>query len=277
MRNSNALALRGLLVLSVVLSPLGSALAVIDEFEPYAFARVNYDSNLFRLSGDEEAIARLGDTNRDDTIGHLGAGFTADFKLSRQHLLLDAEVDRANYDTFDNLDHTRVDATARWAWQIGNLWSGNLGYAYDRRLRSFNQVQIPEKDMRTEKTGFLDAGYQIHPDWRLVGGVNLRDTSYQERDRLDRKAAAGRLEVQYRNTLNSRVGVRVEYTDYDLKDQDINGISINNDYQELEHRAKALDPFQRLFRIVPGPKKPDQKITGPEQADDKEQLIEDAS
>ena len=222
------------LALTAILTPIGLSYAAIDKFEPYAYTKILYDSNLFRLSGDQEAIARLGDNNRDDTIGHLGAGFKSDLKLSRQHLLLDALVDWARYDTFDELDHTRVDAKATWAWQIGNLWSGNLGYDYNRRLRSFNQDQTPEKDMRTEKEGFFDAGYQIHPDWRLALGITLSDVSFQEQENLDRDANSGRFQVLYRNTRNTQVGMFVRYTDNDLDEQDVNGISISNDYTETE-------------------------------------------
>jgi hypothetical protein len=41
--------------------------------------------------------------------------------------------------------------------------------------------------------------------------------------------------VRYRNTLNTRVGVRVRYTDADLEnEQDVNGIPVDNDYEETE-------------------------------------------
>lgn len=232
MRNSNAFLTITLFVFLTI--PCGISIAAIDKFSPYAYTKVLYDSNIFKMSGDEEAIARLGDNNRDDTIGYLGAGFDSDLKLSRQHLLLQAQVERAKYDTFDDLDHTNVQGIATWAWQVGNLWSGNLGYDYVRRLRSFNQDQTPEKDMKTGKKGFLDAGYQIHPDLRLIAGITLSDVSFQERDNLDRDANSGRFEFQYRNTRNTRVGLRAEYTANDLNDQDVAGISISNDYKETE-------------------------------------------
>ena len=183
-----------------------------------------YDSNLFRRDSNEE----------DETIGYLGAGVNADWKLSRQHLLLDAVVARAKYDTNDQLDHTMIDATGTWDWQVGNLWSGNLGYQYEDELSSFNERLITDKDMRTTQTGFLDAGYQIHPDWRLIAGAELRDVSYQERKRLDRDSYSGRLEVRYQNTLNTRVGVRGQYTKNDLNDDNIGGVTIDNDFDETE-------------------------------------------
>jgi len=239
MRNSAAFPTGILFVSLSLLAPYGVSFAAIDKFEPYAYARVLLDSNIFRLSGDEEARARFGSTNRNDTVGHLGAGFKSDLKLSRQHLLLDAVVDRAQYDAFDELDHTRVDGNATWAWQLGNLWSGNLGYGYKRDMRSFDDRTILdpdplEKDMRTRHAVFFDGGYQLHPDWELVGGLGYSDVSYQDRELLNRDATSGQFEVLYRNTLNSRVGVRVKYTDNDLKEREIAGIGINNDYTETQ-------------------------------------------
>jgi len=213
-----------LFALLMALSPFSVSYAALDTFNPYAYARVLYDSNLFRRDSNEQ----------DDTIGYLGAGVNADWKLSRQHLLLDAVVARAKYDTNDQLDHTMIDAKGTWAWQVGNLWSGRLGYQYEDELTSFNQRLVTDKDMRTTQTGFLNGGYQIHPDWRLVAGAELRDVSFQERKRLDRDASRGSLEVQYQNTLNTRVGVRGQYTKNDLKDENIGGISIDNDYDETE-------------------------------------------
>jgi len=213
-----------LFFLLMALSPFSVSYAALDKFDPYAYTQVRYDSNLFRRDSNEQ----------DETIGYLGAGVNADWKLSRQHLLLDAVVARAKYDSNDQLDHTMIDAKGAWAWQVGNLWDGQLGYRYEEDLTSFDQRLITDKDMRTTQTGFLSGGYQIHPDWRLVAGAELKDVSYQERKALDRDASSGSLEVQYRNTLNTRVGVRGQFIRNDLKEQNINGVSIDNDYDQTE-------------------------------------------
>ena len=167
----------------------------------------------------------------------MGGGLNADWKLSRQHLLLDAVVQRAKYDSRDQLDHTRIDATGTWAWQVGNLWDGRLGYRYQDELASFTQRLIPDKDMRTTNTGFLNAGYQIHPDWRLVAGAQLKDVSYQERKNLDRDSSRGSIEVRYRNTVNTSVGMRGQFTKNDLNDENIAGVSIDNDHDIAEISA----------------------------------------
>ncbi len=227
MKNINHNRVARLVFCLAMLLSVDVSMAALDKFEPYAFTRVVYDTNIFRVSGDTR-------NEEDETITHLGGGLRSDLKLSRQHLLLDLEVDRSLYRDFDKLDNTRVEGTGAWAWRVGNLWSGNLGYRYKRKMSSFDEQFVREKDMRTTQTGFLDVGYKIHPDWRLKAGVETSDVSYQDRKRLDRDSNAGLFEVQYKNTLNSRVGVRVKYTDNDLREQNILGVKVNNDYTEAE-------------------------------------------
>jgi len=232
MKRNTACPVKKLAIFLMLALQTTAALAVLETFDPYAMVRVLNDSNVFRVSGDNAARNILGTTSKDDTIVYFGGGFNSDLKLSRQHLLLDLEVERAEYDNFNELDHTKIDGKTTLKWEVGNLWSGDLGYRYKKDLRSFNQSSIPEKDMRTRHTVYFDGGYQIHPDWRMEGGVGYSDTSYQERKRLDRDATSGLFEIQYHSTLNTFVGVRLNYVDNDLRDQQLLGISVSNDYQE---------------------------------------------
>lgn len=223
MKNTSAFLFRRLVCVATLTIPASQAFGAIDKFSPYAFVGAINDSNVFRSSTDEE----------DETIGHFGVGLKSDLKLSRQHLLLEGVVDRAQYDNFDELDHTRVDGKATWAWQVGNLWSGNLGYRYNRELSSFNEQFVREKDMRTRNVGFFEAGYQLHPDWRLSAAVDFTDVSYEERERLDRDVSGTQFDVLYRNTLNTRMGLRVRYANNDLQDSVVNAVSVSNDFEEV--------------------------------------------
>lgn len=219
--------LKSLLLLSVIASPYRISYAALDDFSPYAYTRVLYDSNVFRLSDDVDADEVLIGGSKDDTITHLGLGLTSDLKLSRQHLLFDLNLDRAVYNKNDELDHTAVNGRAVWSWLAGSQLSGNLGYRYKRELSSFTESDVRVKDMRTRGMVYLDAGYEFHPDWRLEGGVSYSDVTYQQRTNLDREISTTQFEVQYKNTLNTKVGVRFLHSSYDLK-ADI------DDYEEDE-------------------------------------------
>ena len=225
-KKSNKLISR-LFFLFLIISPCGVSYAALDVFSPYAYARVLHDSNIFRLSDEEEADQKLLGESIDDTITYLRVGFNSDLKLSRQHLLFDIQLDRAKYDNNDELDHTDVGGSARWFWLLGNLWSGNLGYRYRKELSSFNELDVRIKDMKTQNTAYFDAGYQINPDWRLEGGISVSDVTFDHRTNLDRDKSGAQFEVQYRNTLNTKVGARLRHTTHDLN-------ANINDYEEDE-------------------------------------------
>lgn len=216
------------------LLPASRAMAVLDKFEPYAIARVVHDSNVFRVADDQQLKQLLGSTKQDDTITSLGVGLKSDLKLSRQHLLFDGKVLRTRYDNYSELDHTGLRGSGKWVWAVGNLWSGDVTATYDRTLRSFTQTKLLQKDLRTRKAGYFDGGYDVTPDWRVEGGLSYTTVDYENRKDLDRKYGGGHVEVQYRNTLNTRVGVRVEHTDYSLQDSVINSVTVSNDYKENE-------------------------------------------
>ena len=209
--------------------------AAADNFTPYVNTSVSYDSNVYRVANDAEAISVLGSTKTDDTVRYLGAGFRAELPVSRQQLLIDASVKKANHDNFSVLDHTQTEGKATWRWQVGNLWSGNLGTRYSESLSTFYELQSVLKEIRTQNVSFLDGGYQIHPDWRLVAGVRRSNIRYREEKELDRDVRSEQLEIQYRNTLNTRVGLRTKVTEVDLLNlEDVGGTLVSNDSKETE-------------------------------------------
>ena len=209
-------------VLSLAMIPAGGAFAVVDKFVPFAYVGTSSDSNTFRTSDNEE----------DETISHVGAGVQTDYKMSRQHLLLDVLLDRAIYDTFDELDHTKINGTAAWKWGVGSHVGGDLSYRYKKELSSFNEQFARQKDMRTNHTGNFDMGYRFHPDWQIQVGIQYSESSYQKRDRLDRSATSSSLEVVYKNTLNTRVGIQGALSANNLNDSIVGGVSVDNDYEE---------------------------------------------
>lgn len=227
--------IRSLILPLVLLSPITGSFAATDNFIPYVFTSISHDSNIFRIANDAEAISVLGSTKMDDTARHLGAGFRAELPVSRQYLLIDAAVDRTNYNTYSVLDNTQKEGNATWRWQVGNLWSGNLGYSYSERLSTFYEIQSVLKETETRNTTFLDAGFQIHPDWKLVASLGRSNQDYRETNVLDRELRSEGLEVQYRNTINTRMGLRVKVTDENLDNlENVNGTLVNNDSKQTE-------------------------------------------
>lgn len=216
---------KGLFIISAALTPVKESLAVFDQFTPYVYSEVLYDSNYFRTSSNAES----------DEVVHLGAGLTADLKLSRQHVLLDVAFDQAKHSTFDEYDYIQVNAKGTWDWQVGNRWGGKLGHRYTRKSSSFeNRVFSSSgeevfqlKDIRSTHANFFEASYQALPDWVLKGALYYENASYQQQKHLERDRKSHQFEMLYQNTLNTQIGWGVTYTTHDLPDR-------TNDYGERE-------------------------------------------
>ena len=223
-----------LIGLPACLIMIGNAHAIAspdDRFQPYIYAEVVHDSNLFRLPNESAALSVLGTTKMDDTIQHYGAGFNANLPISRQNIHADATVDRSIYDTFSSLDNTGGKGKLAWNWRVGSLWNGDIGSDYSKMLSSFTEQQSVQKDMITRKSTFATAGYQLTPDWRISGGLKGADVNDQIFDQNDRKETTGSLEINYRTTANTRIGIRDTNTDTNLlNDQNVGGTLVNNDY-----------------------------------------------
>lgn len=213
---------RGLVCLAAFVLPASQVFAALDKFTPYAYVQVIQDDNIFRSADNEE----------DETLTRLVAGIDTDWKLSRQHFLLTGIVNRTEYNDFDALDNTSLDGRATWNWQVGNLWSGKLGSRYLKEMSSFREAVTQNKEMRTRKVNFFEAGYQVHPDLRVSAVVDKTDVSYEDRKRLDRDTTGMQLDILYRNTLNTKVGIRVRRAKNELNDSLVSGVPVSNDYDE---------------------------------------------
>ena len=208
-----------------------------DTLGAYVYGGTLYDSNPFRVSGDEEAKRRLGTTDASDLITRLGTGIQIAWPISLQTLRFDGAVELNHYQHFDSLNHVAANADVAWDWEIGRLWSGTIETSYTRGIASFEETQSVEKDTRVGRVTSADAGFQFLPDWRWIVGANRRSTSFDKRDDLDRVESTGFTEVRFNSSINTHMGLRAEITRGDLEnDQRLaDGTRISNDYTETQY------------------------------------------
>ena len=192
------------------------------QMSPYAYAKITNEDNIFRAPINEQ----------DDTISHLGAGLNEDFRIKQHSLLLNVLVDSAWYQTFDQLNHTKVDGRGTLLWEASRRWSGDISYGYNRRLSSFDEQLVRQKDMRTMHDIFASGNYKLSTDWQVGGRLDYTDVFYEERNFLDTDVAGGQVEALYRNARGSHVGMRLRYTDHNLQDLTFNNSQIDNDFTE---------------------------------------------
>lgn len=204
-----------------------------ETFKPYVYSNLTYDSNLFRVSGEDEARALNGDSTMDDFVGRLGAGLNITKPISLQTLRFNGWVERVHYHHFDDLDNTAAHALGAWDWEVGRLLDGTVSQSYDRTLSSFEQFHQRTKDLKTVYTTHVDGALHITPDWDWILGGNLRRQNNDERNFLDRKENTLFTELRYFTTVDSHVGLRAATVHGDLEQTTMmDGQAESNDYRE---------------------------------------------
>lgn len=203
-----------------------------DAFQPYASYNVTRDDNLFRTATDAEA----------DTINQLTAGINVNLPISRQHVLARASVSKTQFSRFGDLDYSGRDLLGQWNWQLGNLWSGDLGYSNSRTLASFADFQQRLQNIRTQTGRFFDAAYQLHPEWRVNAGLSRYDltNSAVSQSYVDATSDTAQLALNYVSPTSSTVGLLVKRIDGKLPNrQTILTTDYDNSYRQTEYNATA--------------------------------------
>ncbi|CAG4882876.1 conserved protein of unknown function [Georgfuchsia toluolica] len=144
-----------------------------DKLELLVAETATVDTNVFRLSNDEDPAARLGSSDKSDTITTTTAGFNLDVPFSRQRFLAGTSWNHVRYDRFSDLDYVGRDARALWLWQGGNQLNGELGYTETKTLGSFTDflVRLRSANMLTTKRAYGSATYMLTPSWQLQAGL----------------------------------------------------------------------------------------------------------
>ena len=197
-----------------------------------------HDSNVFRLS--DGAPSPAGVTSRSDTIYRVGLGLKADLPVSRQHLLLNANINSYSYDRYSQLDNVAYDAGAAWRWQAGSRLSGDVGYRRQRYLGDLGEVQATIKDQVTQDRFYASAGYLMTPRWRVRGAADWYkwDHSDAARNVLDLRVSSTTVGLDYITPANNSIGGQFKYSHGDYPNPQVfNGTAVSNDYDEYETSA----------------------------------------
>lgn len=214
-----------------------------DAFRPYVSYNVTRDDNLFRTATDAET----------ETINQLSAGINVDLPISRQHVLARAAVSKTQFSRFGDLDYSGRDLLGQWNWQLGNLWSGDLGYSNSRTLASFADFQQRLQNIRTQTGRFFDAAYQLHPEWRVKAGLSRYDltNSAASQSYVDATSDTAQLALNYVSPTSSTVGLQVKRIDGKLPNrQPIDTFFYDNSYRQTEYNATADWAFSGNSRFT---------------------------
>lgn len=186
-----------------------------DTFSPYLASSLKFDSNLLRLSDTVSVQERTGKNAKSDFIKEIRGGIDIDWQLSRQQLLLKAELNQTWFDTYDELDYLGHNLLGQWNWELGQNLKGDVGYGNKKSLGSFNQINRLIKNLQTEEKYFADGAYQISSDWFLLGGLSRNDLLFSGGARQVGNLREDSLEtgIQYLNPAKNMLGIKVRQTD----------------------------------------------------------------
>jgi hypothetical protein len=182
----------------------GGWLNTVKELHPYAAVTGTNDSNLFRRP--------KGPLEQSDNYLTAEAGFDTELSLGRQRFLLDGRVFRNYYETFDRFDYTGGEAEATWQWLAGRLWSGEVGYTFNRQLRDFANELVPTRDIQNRNKVYASANRWLDTRWRVGAEVDWVDITFSESDFLDKTRYDVRANLDYVTNTDNSVGVDVVYS-----------------------------------------------------------------
>ena len=193
--------------------------------KPYAQIAYTFDSNLLRLTGEEEAIELLGDPQLDDSYATYEFGIDALWERGANEFQIVGYGFSNVYNHFSGLDYAGGNVLAQWAWETA-LWDGDVGYRYSRNLRDFANFPVrPRKDIRTRNAVFGDIGRRIGQSAKLTFRVEAAEIFYSDQNSLDQNRIEYGAALDFFSRSGNSVGLDAEFVDgtFDLNP--------NNDYE----------------------------------------------
>lgn len=164
-----------------------------------------YDDNLLRVPDNLPAFRG----KRSDRWRQLDAGVVYNKRISRQRVAVVAKASKVSFDFFKQLDYDGRDLQATWFWELGNKFEGQAGTLYDRTLAPYTDFFSDERNVRERRRQWFDAGWKMHPSWKLRTGFTRERYEYELlRQRFNnRTEKAVEAELVYRPRSGSSVGL----------------------------------------------------------------------
>lgn len=191
-----------------------AAFAEID-FKPYTGAQYQYYSNLFEVSGKQEAIEQNGTSKRSDSALSYLAGLGTSIGFGQQKVSALAEVRRVNFDRFSDLDHNEHRYAGGLDWKLGSVLDGGFEYRQERRLASFSELDISELTLRRDETLGAKLNLQVTPVWRLetLGEQRTYELPLPDSPQFRLREKVANVAIRYVGVASLSAGLLGTYTD----------------------------------------------------------------
>jgi len=201
-------------ILMLLLMPMQARAEGQIDLKPYVAASLTYDDNLFRLAGQDQARIVLGSDAMSDRVTRTEAGINVDWKISRQHLRLELNLNQNRYDRFGFLDNDGSNKKIAWDWSVGNHLNGELSMTEGISMGGFSEIHNPVLNQQTNTLRLMSLNWDFHPSWRLHLQHDETDflnslASYKSSDRND---VAQELALQYSTPGGNHIGLSARET-----------------------------------------------------------------
>lgn len=214
------------------------AAAVTFDLSPFAELSASYERNLLRVEDPQDAIedSPTGDSRISDSVRTATGGLTLEVDHGLQAIIATAQLSRADYAHFDQLDHTAYDGVFGWRWGVGRLLDGELGWRGNRRLDDFDNRDGTQSNFRTERQVRASGGLAIAASWRaeLLLRGDRRENTLIDRQRFDVEERTVDLALFYLAEPVLRAGVGLRRVD---------GEYLRRDAQQFPNLAREYDDF----------------------------------
>lgn len=244
------------LALAAALAAAAPALAKEGDVVNFAVGTtVTYDDNLLRLpDGVSPRAVGVATDSRSAFVNTLYGQVRADVPVSRQRFVADFTVGYNRYSgAYDYLDYTGTSGSAKWLYQFGNAWKGELGYNRRTELSGFaDQRLFTRRNVRTTDAVGLLGDYWLVRNWRLSGGVNYTrsrnsDSAFASQD-LDQTWVEGG--VKYESSQANFVRLVGRYTYGSYPERPAPTLVSDTSFDQYELAADGnwvLSPATRLY------------------------------
>ncbi|MDE2389138.1 MAG: hypothetical protein KGN35_08690 [Betaproteobacteria bacterium] len=229
-------------VLLLFVSSAASAAVLGKLIQPYGSYGFTADDNILRIRDKMDPLPVLGTNNLFDMSHRFTGGVLLGKEIGRQQFNANLSWTHTRFEKFDQMNNNLKNFSGSWRWFLGNRLDGNMGASYVQSLAPF-LFQPGVKNVRTEQTEFINAGWSIHPRWRLNGSythydLNSNSPGLRFLNRIEDRFEGG---VDFVTPGRNTIGVLFRDTigDFPILVRAADGSFTDNSYNQKEALAKV--------------------------------------
>ena len=200
-----------------------------DRYQFFTGISYTYDGNVFRVPNSGVSPPKK------DLIRNTYVGVGLNLPISRQQIVANVKFNQTRFRDLSELNYTGRAIDAAWYWQLGNDWSGTLGYSQSKTASDFSNVRGTTQNLRDQNRLFFDVGVMVDATHRLESGLSQSKSknsteALESNNYTDNQFYAG---IRYISAANNYYGLRLSYDDFKLPNPTRFGpLSVDNSHEQ---------------------------------------------